>query len=104
MWVIKIRLMICLISIFILSSCVSKQCPEPPPPEIVTKYKEVKVPVYKNPLDNITIQKPSQINKFYFSDNGTLRMSENAFKTMLKNFIMLKEERDYYFNILEYLE
>lgn len=64
-------------------------------------YKTVYVPVYKNPLDNVTIQEPSQLKLFQFSETGDICLDDTNFKILLQNLTILKGERDYYFKIIK---
>lgn len=93
-----------LILLFLISGCAYSPPPiQTPIVEYITKYETVEVPVYVNPLDNQSIKEPTILTKFYFSDNGTLCLTEEAFKIMVEDFLILKEERNYYYEIIKEL-
>lgn len=90
------RIMLLIIAIVFLCNCSAQQCK--------SKTQIVYVPVYKSPLDNITLIKKPIINKFEFSDNGSLCLDDNNYQILITNLINLKQYSDWAEDILNTLK
>jgi len=76
-----------------LTFFVACSCPES---EVKYMYKTevIKVPVYQSPLDNVTkIEKP-KLERFYFSENGTVCLDETNFKILVNDLLLMKDYAD----------
>jgi len=70
----------------------------------IYEVETVKVPVYKSPIDNMSIVEKPQIEYFAFSPDGKICLDEENFKILANDLLLMKNYIDKADNIFQILE